>query len=863
MKTKLIFPALLFTGAALAWGLFTGLPTVPTETPLRPAPTEGTIVRTDAEEGDNQVKREAWFKAMHRAAPDVSWRNLEYQNQFQQHQVLSRQRKLSGGRSDCGTESFSEDSFQGEWRERGSRNQAGSVLITRFYAPTESIYTISDGGSLWRGDLEGTQWDVINQDLRFNDGLLELIEGPTGTRIVAAIGDRPHYSDDMGLTWTRASGVRANDNWAEVQDGLVVDQNGQTVIYLLSKPSYWVNVKLYRSLDLGETYEELYQFDSNFTNEMKMTRVKGTDRVMVVTLDQSPARLFEIDADGNLSPLGDLNALPLAGQRANLQAVQLPDSEDLRFFIYDENLQLWVSDDLGQEWTPRGTLPTRPWSVSLFVSEKNPDLLLYGEVECYRSPNGGNSFNRINGWAEYYDNVPLKLHADIMYFSEVVDYAGLDFILISNHGGLSITTDEAFTNSNIGMSGLNVSQYYDVATDPLDNRTIYAGSQDQGFQRARTTSEEGIVDFEQVISGDYGHTAFSENGQRLWTVYPGGWITYYPDPQYGYSTASYSLDSDDETVWIPPLVSGPYPERNEVYLAGGNPNGGQGSYLIRLSHQNGYISAEAIDYDFQSFSGGGTISYIAFSPLDPDLWYVSTTNGRFFYSTDAGVTWEQNVSFLAESHYLYGAAIHPSEVDRNTVYYGGSGYSNPGVYVSYDNGSTFTALDEGLPNTMVFELDGNEDDSMIFAATEAGPYVFNQEVATWYPLMTTCTPTQTYWSVEYLEASQTARFGTYGRGIWDLVIDNDPITTGTPEVASRPLKVYPNPSTGPLTVELPEIGENITLRVYDLQGRLVREQEVDPKLSRTDLDLSDLVGGTYEISILTRTERFQQRLVIQ
>ncbi|MEO0779683.1 MAG: hypothetical protein AAF146_24190, partial [Bacteroidota bacterium] len=127
MKTKLIFPALLFTGAALAWGLFTGLPTVPTETPLRPAPTEGTIVRTDAEEGDNQVKREAWFKAMHRAAPDVSWRNLEYQNQFQQHQVLSRQRKLSGGRSDCGTESFSEDSFQGEWRERGSRNQAGSV----------------------------------------------------------------------------------------------------------------------------------------------------------------------------------------------------------------------------------------------------------------------------------------------------------------------------------------------------------------------------------------------------------------------------------------------------------------------------------------------------------------------------------------------------------------------------------------------------------------------------------------------------------------------------------------------------------------------------------------------------------------
>ena len=34
-------------------------------------------------------------------------------------------------------------------------------------------------------------------------------------------------------------------------------------------------------------------------------------------------------------------------------------------------------------------------------------------------------------------------------------------------------------------------------------------------------------------------------------------------------------------------------------------------------------------------------------------------------------------------------------------------------------------------------------------------------------------PDQTYWSVEYIDEINTARFGTYGRGIWDFVIDDD------------------------------------------------------------------------------------------
>ena len=39
-------------------------------------------------------------------------------------------------------------------------------------------------------------------------------------------------------------------------------------------------------------------------------------------------------------------------------------------------------------------------------------------------------------------------------------------------------------------------------------------------------------------------------------------------------------------------------------------------------------------------------------------------------------------------------------------------------------------------------------------------------------------PDQTYWSVEYIDEINTARFGTYGRGIWDFVIDEFIIIDG-------------------------------------------------------------------------------------
>jgi len=112
------------------------------------------------------------------------------------------------------------------------------------------------------------------------------------------------------------------------------------------------------------------------------------------------------------------------------------------------------------------------------------------------------------------------------------------------------------------------------------------------------------------------------------------------------------------------------------------------------------------------------------------------------------------------------------------VIIGGSGYSNPPVYISYDHGGSFVPLNEDLPNTLVLELAGTPDDAYFFAATEIGPYVYISEEGAWTDLAGISAPDQTYWSVEYIPELHTARFGTYGRGIWDFIIEDFVIISG-------------------------------------------------------------------------------------
>lgn len=832
------------------------------ENPLSPIPTNGTIIKADSESGDNQSKRASWFELMHNAAPGTDWESIEYQTAMQRHQQRSRARQLTTNRA--GEEVLADGNLIGEWLEKGSINQAGSVFVTEYLPDSDELYLISAGGTLFRGTRAGNDWQVVNQDLRFENNFLKYLQTNDGNRWLATVNDIPHYSEDEGSTWTAATGITTSASHAESIDPVVLP-NLDDRIYILSKPDYWTNYTLYRSDDKGMSYTSIHTFETNLSSEIQMVKPHHTDEVFIAVKNGGwSTKFYELDQESNTVNLIVQNNSFGFGEngRANLVATQMDTTT--RFYAYTDNLEVFQSEDYGMTWEQKGNLPARPWSVGMYLRPSDPDFLIMGEVECFYSPNQGEDWIKVNNWGDYYGDVNGSLHADMMAFAEYETAEGDPFILSSNHGGLNITYNDMLTFDNLGLENLNVSQYYDVVTDPTDPVYIYAGSQDQGFQRSLNLVSDEIANFDQVISGDYGHIVFSENGNRLWTVYPGGWVTYYAFPQTAALNDSWELESQNETVWIPPMMSSPIPEENAIYLAGGNMNGGSGSYLIKLSVAD-TIVAEQIDYDFQDYSGGGTISMMRTSPINPDQWYVATTNGRFFYSIDGGNNWEQNISFIPGGHYLYGSAILPSKLASNTVYFAGSGYSNPAVYKSTDGGENFTAMNEGLPPTLVFELAANEDESLLFAATEAGPYVFVTAENKWYDMAGMGAPNQTYWSVEYIEQLQLVRFGTYGRGIWDFQISPEVVSTSSTDNSTM-IKVWPNPTSDLLQISgTKKSGEQLAFSILNTNGKIVHRilHGSTENSFYEEFSMGHLPKGIYYVLIEGDEQTQSQKVILQ
>lgn len=803
----------------------------------RPTPTGKTLVHQNGEDEGMSVWRKKWIDLMH-GGEQSQWKTIEDQNQKDIY------RRWLGMKANVRSENeyVADGNIYGKWSERGSSNNAGNIMAVTFDPENQDIYATGGGGPIFKGNLESVEWTLVNDKLRFSTQLLSFARLSDGTkRLISAVNGIPHYSDDGGKMWVASTGVIST-----TEDHIYKAQiNNLDHIFILTKKDYWSDIYVYASFDHGETFQTIKYFNTSDTRNISLT-VNGVNNsvYLIEQLDVDKSNIYKFDYSSKaFNKVADQAAFGFGEDgRANLQAVTYRDTTLM--YAFDNKKQLYISKDEGKRWSWISPLPENPWDIGLYVCPSDPRKMFFGEVDAFRSTNGGIGWARINNWWEYYDNIYEKLHADIMTIKEFKTKSGKPFVLFGNHGGIHYSEDYGSTTANLGLFGLNVSQYYDVRTYPSNPYYIFAGSQDQGQQRGAILDDEPS-ELEQNISGDYGHIEFTGDGKSLWSVYPGGWIGYYSLPmvQNG-PVASYEINSDNETVWIPPIMPGPDDSKNVVIAAGGSTvKASNGSYLIQLEYDGSKIIATQLPFDFSS--SGGQISAMAINPHDKTKWYVATTNGQFYLSSDSGQNFIKTASMLSGSHYLYGSCILPSALSPDVIYLSGNGYQYKPVYRSTDGGKTFKSFSNGLPNTLIFNLAANEDETLIFAASEAGPYVYVAEKQKWYSLQGANTPNQTYWSVEYVPATKTARFATYGRGVWDFTVESIKTATDEDTDASNMVSLHPNPAQDFILLDTglaPLIG---SISIHNAQSSLVK---TIAHLPNTPIDISTLPSGIYYIS---------------
>ena len=75
------------------------------------------------------------------------------------------------------------------------------------------------------------------------------------------------------------------------------------------------------------------------------------------------------------------------------------------------------------------------------------------------------------------------------------------------------------------------------------------------------------------------------------------------------------------------------------------------------------------------------------------------------------------------------------------------------------------------------------------------------------------------------------------------------------------LKIYPNPTSKILNIEISNKIENITL--YDLTGEAVLTINENNINSKYELDLTNFSKGIYLVQIKSNNEVFKQRIILQ
>lgn len=102
----------------------------------------------------------------------------------------------------------------GTWSEKGVANIAGSNITLDYDAPTNNIYTISAGGSLWRGSLAGNNWSILNDDIIFENRAIKVFNKNSGIRRMLLCSEQKLYwSDNEGATINTSNGIVFPVEW--------------------------------------------------------------------------------------------------------------------------------------------------------------------------------------------------------------------------------------------------------------------------------------------------------------------------------------------------------------------------------------------------------------------------------------------------------------------------------------------------------------------------------------------------------------------------------------------------------------------------------------------------------------------------
>ncbi|MBR9854430.1 MAG: hypothetical protein GYB37_07605 [Algicola sp.] len=720
-------------------------------------------------------------------------------------------------------------------RNIGPAGMSGRVTaIDVVHDNPEVMYVGTASGGLWKSTSGGIKWEPIFDDQvtasigavaiqQSNPSVIWVGTGEGNPRNSLNGGYGIYKSLDGGKSW-KSMGLEKTRHIHRV----IIDPTDPDIVYVGAIGSPWGEHPergVFKTTDGGKTWNKVL-FVNNKTGVADMVMDPTNPNKIIAAMWEHKRDPWFFNSGGEGSGLhithdgGETwkkitseDGLP----KGNLGRIGVAIARNKPNIIYAlveaKKNALYKSTDGGFKWTKindKSDIGDRPFYYSeIYVDPQNENRVYSVFTYINVSEDGGKNFKQL--MPAY--GVANGVHPD--HHAWWIHPENGQFMLDGNDGGLNITKNGGESWRFIG--NLPVAQFYHISTDNEYPYNVYGGMQDNGSWRgpAYVLKDQGIRNsyWQEISFGDgFDVIPDKDNSQFGYTMSQQGFVSRY-DWKTGNNYIVRPTPPDADTMlrfnWNAAIGQDPF-DNGTIYF---------GSQFVHKSTDKG-LTWEIISPDLttndkekqkQSDSGGltmdatgaenhCTILVIEPSPVERNMLWTGTDDGRVHYTLNGGETWvdvTKNIKGLPAGSWI--PQIKASQNKKGEALLIANDYRRfnytPYAYRTKDYGKTWTRIvdEKDVESYALSIIEDPENPNLIFLGTDDGLYISLNAGNNWKK-WDKGFPTVSTKDLAIHPRENDLIIGTFGRAAW-VLDDIRPLRelAGNTTILQKEIKLFESP----------------------------------------------------------------------
>lgn len=693
---------------------------------------------------------------------------------------------------------------QRTWIPLGPGNIGGRTRSIVIH-PTrpDTIWAGSIAGGIWRTDDGGGSWNPVD-DFMANLAVCCMVINPSNPNIIYAGTGEGFFAGDSirgagifrtvdGATWQQLPSTTGEEfQWV---NRLAISADG-SVLLAVGRNG------IFRSDDLDRT-----TWTQTLPGDIADVNFHPTDNNQAIAGSRDNGRAY-YSTDGGLTwQTATATTATETWGTGRVEVTYAAANPSIVYASLEKNRgEIWRSIDGGKTYSKRGSrsaissqpvfyLGDQGWydNVIWAGAPNNPDFVIVGGIDLWKSLDGGNTLSQISTWWAS----PESAHADHHCIVAHPQFDGTSnkVVFFGNDGGIYKTNDVYSVGYPPDMSSglaaykkgwvelnntFGITQFYAGAANSLTG-VIIGGTQDNGTLCYTGDSEN----WTEMFGGDGGWCAADPIDNRYFYgeyVYlnihrssNGGQSSEYISGQYWngrqwtWKNPPYRIEDayNSRALFIAPFI-----------LDSNNPNrilaGGMSLWQTNNAKEPNTNSTGPSWKAIKSSSGvSQPISAIAVARGNDNIIWVGHADAAIYKTMDGASSnpnWQKinssvpGVSPLPVNRFCTQITIDAR--NHNIVYITYGGYSRDNVWKTTDGGLTWIDIGNSLPEAPVRALTIHPQKSdFVYLGTEVGVFASEDSGVSWSPTNegpTNCSIDDLFWMGETLIAA------THGRGMFKI-----------------------------------------------------------------------------------------------